>query len=147
MSNVPPGDDYVVTADLRQMTFAEKLHQILSREDLSDCISWIPHGRAFRIVMPKRLEERSILQVYFGHNRYSTFLGQLKNYGLKQITQGKDKHCFYNEVRADNVWCLVYLILAFARSMSLPLTLSFSVVLASRSASSVQVHEGVQEYP
>jgi hypothetical protein len=97
-SCVPPEKGYQHPRDIRSMTFSQKLHHILSRDDLSNVIAWASHGRAFRILIPKRLEQENILLEYFGHSRYSTFLSQLKKYGLKQITTGKDQNCYYHEV-------------------------------------------------
>ena len=79
------------------MTFGRKLHHMLMSPECRGIISWMPHGRAFRILVPKKMEQDSILSKYFGHSRYSTFLSQLKNNGLKMITRGKDRMCFYHE--------------------------------------------------
>jgi uncharacterized protein YktA (UPF0223 family) len=84
------------------MTFAQKLHHLLSQQEeaYSNCIAWLPHRRAFRIINPKRMEETRILEHYCGHNRYSAgFLIQLKKYRLKALTSGKDVNCYYHEVR------------------------------------------------
>jgi len=96
MSCVPPEDDYESPTDLNSMSFAEKLHHMLSDPECSDIIAWLPHGRAFRILVPKFLEEK-VLQKNFGHKRYSTFLTQLQHHGLKQFTQGNDMNAFYHE--------------------------------------------------
>jgi hypothetical protein len=55
------------------MTFAQKLHHLISQQEeaYSNCIAWLPHRRAFRIINPKRMEETRILEHYCGHNRYS----------------------------------------------------------------------------
>lgn len=98
MTSVPPDDGYEVPTDLGTMSFSEKLHHLLSNKEYNDCIAWVHHGRAFRVLVPKFLEQRKILQKYFGHNRYSYFLTQLQHYGLKQFTQGNDIHAYYHDV-------------------------------------------------
>jgi HSF-type DNA-binding len=45
-------------------TFPMKLHAILSNPELCDIISWLPHGRAWRILQPKAFEDRA-LPLYF----------------------------------------------------------------------------------
>lgn len=45
-------------------TFPMKLHSILSNPEFSDIISWLPHGRAWRILQTKAFEERAI-PLYF----------------------------------------------------------------------------------
>ena len=54
-----------------------------------------PHGRAFKVLVPKTFE-REICPVYFGHSRYSTFLRDLNRYSFKHLTKGDDRNskCF-----------------------------------------------------
>lgn len=79
-------------------SFPSKLHEILTDSDsYGQYISWRPHGRAFALLKPKQMEDK-LLNKFFGHGRYSTFLRQLNEYGFKQITQGADRNCFYHEV-------------------------------------------------
>ena len=96
-SQVPPEVGYVHPTSIDQMTFAQKVHHMLSDDTVSNWIHWLPHGRAFKIAVPKRLEQSKTLQRYFGHNRYSSFLRQLNNHGLKHITKGADRNCYYHE--------------------------------------------------
>ena len=100
-------EDNGTPKDIADMTFSLKLHDILSIAHYSPFITWMPHGRAFRVNVPKRFEH-TIAPLYFGHSRYSTFLCQLNDHGFKYITQGTDRNTFYHEVRmfSDNN-CLV----------------------------------------
>jgi hypothetical protein len=97
-SSVPPEPGHREPVDISEMTFAQKLHDMLSQEEYSGCLAWLPHGRAFRIISPKMMEQTKLLHFYFGHNRYSGFLIQLKKYGVKVITKGRDCNCYYHEV-------------------------------------------------
>jgi hypothetical protein len=97
-SSVPPEPDHREPVDISEMTFAQKLHDMLSQDEYSGCLTWLPHGRAFRIISPKMMEQTKLLHFYFGHNRYSGFLIMLKKYGVKIITKGRDCNCYYHEV-------------------------------------------------
>jgi hypothetical protein len=48
--------------------FPLKLHSILSNNEFSDIISWLPHGRAWRILQHKAFEER-VIPLFFRHGR------------------------------------------------------------------------------
>lgn len=95
-SRVPAEADYEHPTEIDDMSFAQKIHHILSNVDYAKWISWMPHGRTFRIHVPVMLESQ-VCPVYFHHRRYSTFLRELNNYGFKHITQGPDRNCYYHE--------------------------------------------------
>lgn len=97
-SCVPPelGDE--CPSEISEMTFPQKVHHMLSQEEYSKMIAWQAHGRAFRIIIPKMFETK-VCPSYLQHSRYSSFLRQLSNYGFKHITQGRDRNCYYHEVR------------------------------------------------
>lgn len=63
-----------------------------------ESITWRPHGRAFHIKSEDFLQKYGLLKLYFGYARVQRFFKQLLNHDFKQITQGPDKGCFYNEV-------------------------------------------------
>lgn len=96
-SSVPPALDDEFPTEISKMTFPQKVHHILSQPEYSRFISWQPHGRAFRIIIPKMFETK-VCSKYMGHTRYSSFLRQLSNHSFKHITQGKDRNCYYHEV-------------------------------------------------
>jgi len=97
-SCVPPEPNEAQLANIDDMTFAQKVHHILSQEDYGRWIKWNAHGRSFRVLVPKCLEKAQVLKKYFGHNRYSSFLRQLNNHGFKHITQGPDRNSYYHQV-------------------------------------------------
>mmetsp|Transcript_1053 Transcript_1053/g.1327 ORF Transcript_1053/g.1327 Transcript_1053/m.1327 type:complete len:360 (+) Transcript_1053:66-1145(+) len=87
---------YEKPTNIEEMSFSEKLHDILSIEEYQPYIGWMVHGRSFRVHIPKVFEEQ-ICSKYFGHSRYSSFLRLLNNYGFKHITKGADRNCYYHE--------------------------------------------------
>jgi hypothetical protein len=58
-------------------TFPVKLHLILSTKEFEKIVAWLPHGRAWRILDHKALEEK-VIPLYFRHGRYSSFARQVR---------------------------------------------------------------------
>ena len=78
-------------------TFPMKLHAILSNPEFQDIISWLPHGRAWRILQHRAFEER-VIPLYFRHGRYSSFARQVNGWGFRRITHGPDYNSYYHEM-------------------------------------------------
>lgn len=77
--------------------FPSKLHQILSDPVNSHIISWMPHGRAWK-VHSKELLMNEVLPKYFAQNKYQSFTRQLNGWGFKRLNQtGNDSNAFYHE--------------------------------------------------
>lgn len=82
----------------KEPTFPVKLHMILSNPEFQDIISWLPHGRSWRILQQKAFEER-VIPLYFRHGRYSSFARQVNGWGFRRVTHGSDYNSYYHEVR------------------------------------------------
>lgn len=96
-SMVPPTAEYTgFPKDIKDMDFNTKIHHLLANAD-EKVVSWLPHGRAFKVHVPA-LFEQHYCKKYFGHSRYSSFLRQLTDQLYKHITQGPDRNSFYHEV-------------------------------------------------
>jgi hypothetical protein len=84
-----------------KMTFAEKVHHILSNPDVSNLMRWETHGRAFRVSAARNTEIGKVLFRYFGHKRHEQFIHDLQSYGFKLLCAGPYKGCYYHEVRSS----------------------------------------------
>ena len=79
-------------------SFPATLHAILNREELAGVISWMPHGRSWRVWKPREFEVR-VIPLYFNHNKYSSFIRQAEEWGFCRITDsGPDCHSFYHQL-------------------------------------------------
>ncbi|GKZ00676.1 hypothetical protein MPSEU_001019700 [Mayamaea pseudoterrestris] len=103
LSDVPPEesdavkcDADLIQMDISAMTFNQKVYHILMQNEYCRWITWLPHGRGFRVDIPVTFE-REVCPKYFNHKRYSSFLRQLNNHGYRNITQGKDRNAYYHE--------------------------------------------------
>lgn len=81
----------------RVPNFPAKMHAILSRKDLADVITWLPHGRAWRVLKPREFEVR-VIPTYFEHNKFSSFIRQANGWGFRRVTKGPDRNSYYHEL-------------------------------------------------
>jgi hypothetical protein len=58
------------------LPFPVKLHYILSNPKYQDCVAWLPHGRAWRILRPKTFEKKVIPRL-FRSAKYASFMRQV----------------------------------------------------------------------
>jgi hypothetical protein len=95
-SNEPDVDPSVpLTAPGRVPNFPAKMHAILSRDDLSEIIGWMPHGRAWKVFKPREFEVL-VLPKYFEHAKFSSFIRQANGWGFRRINTGCDRNCYYH---------------------------------------------------
>ena len=77
--------------------FLAKLHQILSDSTLQDIITWLPHGRSWKILQPEALE-KDVISMYFDHCNLISFLRKVARWGFHRVNDGVDKDSYYHEV-------------------------------------------------
>lgn len=63
-------------------TFPQKLHYILSRPEYRHIISWMPHGRAWKI-LDKELLVSVVCREQFNHGKFESFNRQVNGWGFK----------------------------------------------------------------
>lgn len=88
-------DDSIMIAS--DAPFSIKLHRILSNPEFSRIISWLPHGRSWRVLQPKIFEEK-VIPRYFRHTRFSSFMRQVNGWGFRRISRGIDINSYYHEL-------------------------------------------------
>lgn len=72
----------------QEQTFPVILYRILSNSECKDCISWLPHGRAFKIYKSQGVEEQ-VLPLYFRSAKMTSFMRQVSNgYSVKHACGG-----------------------------------------------------------
>jgi len=77
--------------------FPARLHAMLSDEQYSHIISWMSHGRAWKVLDKKLLVEEAIPK-FFVQSMYASFTRQLSGWGFKRLHQtGPDFGCYYHE--------------------------------------------------
>ncbi|KAG7343411.1 HSF-type DNA-binding protein [Nitzschia inconspicua] len=79
-----------------QHSFPLKLMSILENEAVSDVISWLPHGRGFRVHDQQRFENE-VCPAYFGQrSKFSSFARKLNRWNFSRVMKGADAGSFYH---------------------------------------------------
>uniref|UniRef100_A0A7S3VEM9 HSF-type DNA-binding domain-containing protein n=1 Tax=Chaetoceros debilis TaxID=122233 RepID=A0A7S3VEM9_9STRA len=75
--------------------FPLKLMDILDNKDISDVITWLPHGRGFTITDKRRFAEE-VMPIYFRESKYTSFTRRLNRWKFTIQTQGHKKAAYYH---------------------------------------------------
>lgn len=78
--------------------FPLKFHRMLDRvreEDQESVVSWISHGRAFKIHKPKDFAA-TIMPRFFNQSKYTSFQRQLNLYGFSRCCRGRDAGAYHH---------------------------------------------------
>mmetsp|Transcript_5094 Transcript_5094/g.5618 ORF Transcript_5094/g.5618 Transcript_5094/m.5618 type:complete len:163 (-) Transcript_5094:235-723(-) len=84
----------------RVAPFPLKLYYVLThakRWGYEHIISWLPHGRAFRLHETK-LFELYVMPIFFYASTVKSFFRQLNLYSFKRLFNGEDEGAYYNEL-------------------------------------------------
>jgi hypothetical protein len=65
--------------------------------DLITCITWLPHGRSWKI-LNRDFFSSYALPRYFGHANNSSFVRVVNAWGFRRIISGPDKDSYYHEL-------------------------------------------------
>jgi hypothetical protein len=99
-SNVTDPDPSIpCTAPGRIPNFSAKMYAILSRPELADIVSWMPHGRSWKVHKPREFEVK-VIPAYFEHSKFSSFIRQANGWGFRRmVRKGRDdRNSYYHEL-------------------------------------------------
>lgn len=82
----------------RNDTFPSKLFEILSNPEFSHIISWLPHGRTWKVHNKKEFE-KVVMPKYFVMTKWSSFARQVNGWGFYRILiAGLDRDSYCNQM-------------------------------------------------
>lgn len=82
---------------LQSQKLPSKLAAMLSDPDLASVITWMPHGRAWKI-LNRELFSSFALPRYFGHSNHASFVRIVNAWGFRRISIGVDRDSYYHEL-------------------------------------------------
>ena len=105
--------DQVPPSPYPRKVFPIKLHKLLSNGQHQHLITWLPHGRAWRVIHRDRFVEE-VLPNIFGHDKWTSFLRQASDWGFKRVKRGPASGAYYHEVRVSLCILVIQLCCEFA---------------------------------
>lgn len=89
--------NYSVQDHVSKMFFPKKLHEILTNAEFEQIISWMPHGRAWKL-HNRDLFHSEVAPKYFHQQKFASFTRQLTGWGFKRLAkQGPDFNAYYHQ--------------------------------------------------
>lgn len=82
---------------VRVQKFPLKLYAMLARKEFQDVISWMPHGRSWKVLKPN-LFESLVMPMFFEYSNYHSFNRLVNAWSFRRITVGIDRGSYYHEV-------------------------------------------------
>ena len=87
---------------VRVQKFPLKLYAILTQKEFQDVISWMPHGRSWKVLKPN-LFESLVMSTFFEYSNYHSFTRLVNAWSFRRVTVGIDRGSYYHEVsQADS---------------------------------------------
>ena len=91
-----PGDGMAPTIEeIKNAKLPAKLNHMLMDPSLQNIVSWMPHGRAWKILRPKDFTD-VVLPRYFESVNYNSFVRLVNAWGFRRFTTGRDSNAYYH---------------------------------------------------
>jgi len=110
-SRIRPPPDFVLVARrmvlqqqdpvaVRSLKLPAKLEAMLSIPEFQHIISWLPHGRAWKI-HDAAMFLQHVMPRFFEYNNYNSFVRLVNAWGFRRLTKGPDRSSYWHEVRTS----------------------------------------------
>jgi HSF-type DNA-binding len=82
---------------MRVQKLPAKLYAMLSIPEMQHIISWMPHGRSWKIHNAD-LFVKQVMPRFFEYSNYNSFIRLVNAWGFRRLTKGPDKNAYWHEV-------------------------------------------------
>ena len=93
----PPPPIMRASGWVRSQRFPVKLYALLSQPQLAHVITWMPHGRSWKVLKP-RVFETAVLPVFFESDNYHSFNRVINAWSFRRKSNGPDRGSYFHEV-------------------------------------------------
>ena len=82
---------------IRVQKFPVKLYAILAQKEFHDIITWMPHGRSWKVLKPN-IFESMVMPLFFEYSNYHSFNRLVNAWSFRRVSSGPDRGSYYHEV-------------------------------------------------
>jgi len=94
---VPAPSRNTMETSIRVQKFPVKLYAILAQKEFNDIISWMPHGRSWKVLKPNVFESL-VMPLFFEYSNYHSFNRLVNAWSFRRVSSGPDRGSYYHEV-------------------------------------------------
>lgn len=87
----------VQSTNIRVQKLPVKLYTIVSLIEFSSIITWMPHGRSWKIFDSKEFST-VVMPLFFENNNFDSFVRLVNAWGFRRISSGPDRGSYYHEM-------------------------------------------------
>lgn len=91
------GNRNSIESSIRVQKFPVKLYAILAQKEFHDIITWMPHGRSWKVLKPN-LFESMVMPLFFEYSNYHSFNRLVNAWSFRRISSGPDRGSYYHEL-------------------------------------------------
>ena len=84
-------------SSIRVQKFPVKLYAILGKKEFEGIITWMPHGRSWKVLKPN-LFESMVMPLFFEYSNYHSFNRLINAWSFRRISSGPDRGSYYHEL-------------------------------------------------
>jgi HSF-type DNA-binding len=91
-------------SSIRVQKFPVKLYVILAQKEFHDIITWLPHGRSWKVLKPSVFESM-VMPLFFEYSNYHSFNRLVNAWSFRRVSSGPDRGSYYHEVSDGISYC------------------------------------------
>jgi len=82
---------------IRVQKFPVKLYAILAQKEFNEIITWMPHGRSWKVLKPN-IFESMVMPLFFEYSNYHSFNRLVNAWSFRRVSSGPDRGSYYHEL-------------------------------------------------
>jgi len=92
-----PAPNRNMETSIRVQKFPVKLYAILAQKEFNEIVTWMPHGRSWKVLKPN-IFESMVMPLFFEYSNYHSFNRLVNAWSFRRVSSGPDRGSYYHEL-------------------------------------------------